>query len=245
MGARVVVMHLSCIYLVPIASPFFGREDRAVTSVPTAASTATDRAYRHTKARVLDGTYAGGALITEGEVSEAVGVSRTPVREAFLRLQAEGFLRLYPKKGALVVPVSAREIDDVMEARGMIERFAVERVIACGRHREVGARLRDALGQQRRLRKSPEPFTEADRDFHGLLVAATDNQVLVDLYSALRDRQLRMGVTALLRDPERVDRILEEHTALADAIAAGDRAAALACVTTHLHRTEDALRRRT
>jgi DNA-binding GntR family transcriptional regulator len=238
------VLHLLCIYLVPIASPISGRKDQPVSSLPSTAATATDRAYSHTKARILDGTYAGGALITEGEVSDVVGVSRTPVREAFLRLQAEGFLRLYPKRGALVVPVSAREIDDVMETRGMIERFAVEKVIACGGHREVGARLRDALGQQRRLRKSPEPFTEADRDFHGLLVAATDNQVIVDLYSALRDRQLRMGVSALLRDPQRVGRILEEHTALADAIAAGDRAAALACVTDHLHGTEEALRRR-
>src|ERR1041384_3153739 len=96
-------------------------------------------------ARVLDGTYAGGALITEGEISEAVGVSRTPVREAFLRLQAEGLLRLYPKRGALVGPGSAPEIDDVMETRGMIERFAVEKVIASGSHREVGARLRQAL----------------------------------------------------------------------------------------------------
>ena len=207
-------------------------------------STATDRAYAHTKARIIDGGYASGALITEGEVSEAVGVSRTPVREAFLRLQAEGFLRLYPKRGALVVPVSAREIDDVMETRGMIERFAVEKVIAAGGYREVGARLRDAVRQQKKLRKSPEPFTAADRDFHGLLVAATGNQVLVDLYEALRDRQLRMGVTALLRDDKRVDRILEEHTALADAIAAGDAAAAHACVADHLHATEQALRQR-
>src|ERR671932_1608978 len=107
----------------------------------TAATTATERAYGHTKSRVLDGTYAGGALITEGEVSEAVGVSRTPVREAFLRLQAEGLLRLYPKRGALVVPVSAQEIDDVMETRRMIERFDVDKVFASGGNRAVGARL--------------------------------------------------------------------------------------------------------
>lgn len=205
--------------------------------------TATDRAYRHTRARVLDGTYAGGALITEGDVSEAVGVSRTPVREAFLRLQAEGWLRLYPKRGALVVPVSAAEIDDVVETRGMVERFAVEKVIASGRNRELGARLRESVAAQRRLRRSPEPFTEADRDFHRLVVAATGNQVLADLYGALRDRQLRMGVSALLGDPQRVDRILEEHTALADAIAAGDVDAARASVAHHLRGTEEALRR--
>jgi DNA-binding GntR family transcriptional regulator len=216
----------------------------ALTPIAPIAQTATDRAYVHTKARVLDGTYPGGALITEGEVSDAVGVSRTPVREAFLRLQAEGLLRLYPKRGALVVPVSAQEIADVIETRGLVERFAVEKVIASGGHREVGTRLRDALGHQRRLRKSPEPFTEAYRDFHGLLVAATGNQVIVDLYAALRDRQLRMGVTALQRDPHRIDRILDEHAALAEAIGAGDLPAALTGVAHHLHGTEEALRHR-
>ena len=210
---------------------------------PPSPPTATERAYAHTRARVLDGSYAAGALITEGDVSEAVGVSRTPVREAFLRLQAEGWLRLYPKRGALVVPVSAAEIDDVIETRGMVERFAVEKVLASGRHREVGARLRESVAAQRRLRRSPEPFTEADRDFHGLVVAATGNRVLTDLYGTLRDRQLRMGVSALLGDPHRVERILEEHAALADAIAAGDRDAALASVAHHLHGTEEALRR--
>ncbi|MDQ1487944.1 MAG: hypothetical protein QOJ23_458, partial [Actinomycetota bacterium] len=93
-------------------------------------------------------------------------------------------------------------------------------------------------------RKSPEPFTEADRDFHGLLVAATGNQVLVDLYASLRDRQLRMGVSALARDPGRIDRILDEHAELAAAIAAGDRPAALETVARHLHGTEVVLRHR-
>ena len=203
---------------------------------------ATEQAYSHTKARVLDGTYAGGSLLTEGEISEAVGVSRTPVREAFLRLQAEGLLRLYPKRGALVVPVSPGEITDVMETRGMIERFAVDKVVASGDHREVGARLRDAVGQQRRLRKSPESFNEADREFHGLLVAATGNQVIIDLYAALRDRQVRMGLTTLRRDPHRIDRILAEHAGLADAIAKGDSDAACRCLADHLHGTEQALR---
>jgi DNA-binding GntR family transcriptional regulator len=215
-----------------------------MVSPSPAGDTATDRAYAHTKALLLDGTYPGGTLITEGDVSAAVGVSRTPVREAFLRLQAEGLLRLYPKRGALVVPVSAREVDDVLETRALIERFAVEKVITSGMHEQVGSQLGESLGRQRRLRKSPEPFTAADRDFHGLLVAATGNQVLVDLYASLRDRQLRMGVTALARDPRRIERILDEHAALAAAVGAGDREAALDCVARHLHGTEEALHHR-
>src|ERR1700761_6929929 len=88
---------------------------------------AADRAYVHTKERILDGAYAQGRLLGEGEVSDSVGVSRTPVREAFLRLEAEGLLQLYPKRGALVVPISAADVEDVMETRLVIERFAIRR----------------------------------------------------------------------------------------------------------------------
>src|ERR671914_1352673 len=92
--------------------------------------TRTERAYAYTKQRVLDATYAGGDLLTEGEVADALGMSRTPVREAFLRLQSEGLLRLYPKRGALVVPVSVQEVEAVMETRLMVERFALDKVLA-------------------------------------------------------------------------------------------------------------------
>src|SRR5918912_405073 len=86
--------------------------------------TATDRAYRHVKDAILSRAYPGGRLLTEGEIASAVGVSRTPVREALLRLEGEGLLSLYPKRGALVLPVSAQEVHDVLEARELVEIHA-------------------------------------------------------------------------------------------------------------------------
>ncbi|MGW3628406.1 GntR family transcriptional regulator, partial [Streptomyces sp. NPDC000880] len=68
---------------------------------------AKDKAYDWVKNRVLHGGYEGGDLISEGDVSKELQMSRTPVREAFLRLEVEGLLRLYPQRGALVVPVSS------------------------------------------------------------------------------------------------------------------------------------------
>ncbi|EUA52922.1 bacterial regulatory s, gntR family protein [Mycobacterium intracellulare 1956] len=61
--------------------------------------TAKDRALDYVKTRVLTGEFPGGELISEGDVASALGMSRTPVREAFLRLEAEGLLRLYPQRG--------------------------------------------------------------------------------------------------------------------------------------------------
>src|SRR5882757_5114305 len=90
---------------------------------------AAERVYTHVKEAVLDRRYEGGTLLNEGELAEAVGVSRTPVREALLRLEAEGLLKLYPKKGALVLPVSAQEIADVVETRLLVEEHATRKAV--------------------------------------------------------------------------------------------------------------------
>ncbi|MEE3921880.1 GntR family transcriptional regulator [Micromonospora sp. BRA006-A] len=75
----------------------------------------------------MEQVYPGGQLVSEGEIAEAT-VSRTPVREALLRLETEGLVKLYPKRGALIRPVSAREIADVIEARRLVELHAADRV---------------------------------------------------------------------------------------------------------------------
>ena len=82
-------------------------------SGPKSAASASDDWVR---AKILEGTYAGGTLLSEGEVAEAVGTSRTPVREAFLQLAAQDMLVLYPKRGALVLSVNTPELRDVLTA---------------------------------------------------------------------------------------------------------------------------------
>ena len=162
--------------------------------------TATERAYAFTKRRILDGRFAGGALISEADVAEGVQLSRTPVREAFVRLESEGLLRLYPKRGALVVPVSAEEVESVMETRLLVERHAIAKVIHTGT--EVRARLDRAIARQEDLaaREATPAFVEADRGFHRIFVAAAGNPILLALYDSLRDRQSRMGLVAIARD---------------------------------------------
>src|SRR3954447_8432723 len=108
---------------------------------------AADRVYAHVKQGVLDRRYEGGTLLTEGELGEAVGVSRTPVREALLRLEAEGLIKLYPKKGALVLPVSAQEIADVVETRLLVEEHAARKAVPAPPG--LIERLEDLLARQK------------------------------------------------------------------------------------------------
>src|ERR1700712_5395921 len=167
---------------------------------------ASERAYRHVKERVLEGSLPGGELISENEIAEQLGMSRTPVRAAFGQLEAEGLLRLYPKRGALVVPVSAQETEAVMETRWVIERYAIERVIA--RPGDVPAQLREAVDAQDGL--EGRAFIEADRAFHRTLVAGTNNTILLGLYDSLRDRQRRMAA-ATVRAADQRERTIVEH----------------------------------
>ncbi|MCX5377308.1 GntR family transcriptional regulator [Streptomyces sp. NBC_00091] len=208
----------------------------------TRAATAADRVYQHVKQGVLDRRYEGGILLTEGELAEAVGVSRTPVREALLRLETEGLLRLYPKKGALVLPVSAQEIADVVETRLLVEEFTVRRAVPAPP--ALLERLTELLEELRRYAAQGDlaAMTTADRCFHAEIVRNAGNEILSRLYDQLRDRQLRMGVALLHGHPDRVERTLAEHTEILDALRAGDREAAAAAVRGHIGRVEALVR---
>ena len=73
-----------------------------------------------------------GTFLTEAEVCRATGMSRTPVREALLRLEADGLLRIVPKKGAFVPPITELEVEAIMQARGLVEDFCVRRAVHVG-----------------------------------------------------------------------------------------------------------------
>ncbi|WP_424212888.1 GntR family transcriptional regulator [Streptomyces sp. BI20] len=206
--------------------------DGATRRPPAAA----ERVYQYVKQSVLDRRYEGGTLLTEGELAEAVGVSRTPVREALLRLETEGLLKLYPKKGALVLPVSAQEIADVVETRLLVEEFTVRRATPAppallARLDELMAELRAhaALGDL-------PAMMAADRAFHAEIVRCAGNAILSRLYDQLRDRQLRMGVALLHAHPERLAKTIAEHAEILAAIRSGDPDTAAAAVRAHVGR---------
>ena len=206
---------------------------------------AKDRALDYVKAQVLTGAFSGGELISEGEVASALGMSRTPVREAFLQLEAAGLLRLYPQRGALVVPVSPEEVRAVMEARLVLEEFAAGSVIgrgpaACS---AVFEQLSVQLERQGKAAAAADlrEFLESDRCFHNIALDAAGNSVLAGFYSSLRDRQMRMIGESALRDPQRLTTIIDEHRGIAEALRDADPARAREAVRTHLSSTMRAL----
>lgn len=201
---------------------------------PARRPPAAERVYAHVKQAVLERRYEGGTLLTEGDLAEAVGVSRTPVREALLRLEVEGLLRLYPKKGALVLPVSAQEIGDVVETRLLVEEHAARKAVPAAP--QLIERLEELLGEQRRHAAAGDlaAVSASDRCFHAEIVRSAGNQILCRLYDQLRDRQLRMGVAVMHAHPDRIAKNIAEHAEILEALRTGDAEAAAAAVHQHV-----------
>lgn len=208
----------------------------ASAAAPAKQPPAAERVYAHVKQAVLDRRYEGGTLLTEGGLAEAVGVSRTPVREALLRLEAEGLLRLYPKKGALVLPVSVQEIDDVVETRLLVEEHAARRAVPADPR--LITRLQELLDEQRRYAAEGDlaAVAKSDRCFHAEIVRSAGNRILDRLYDQLRDRQLRMGVAVMHARPDRIAKNIAEHAEILQALRTADSDAAAAAVRRHVSR---------
>ncbi|WP_186526279.1 GntR family transcriptional regulator [Leekyejoonella antrihumi] len=185
---------------------------------------ASERAYSHIKAAILSGALAGGTFVTEGALAEEIGISRTPVREALLRLQVEDMVELYPKKGALVVPVTARETREVFEARVLIEEWAATH--AWPRRAELGPRLHQLLDDMTAARriKDAAAFSAADRAFHEVIVEAAGNSVITRQYRHLRDRQLCIVASVMRTDEARMTRAVVGHKELLALLEHGTRA---------------------
>jgi DNA-binding GntR family transcriptional regulator len=152
-----------------------------------------------------------------------------------------------------VLPVTADEVADVLEARRMIESHAARAAVTHSGS-ELVSRLESHVQRMRAAMRAHDAraYAEADRDFHEAIVAATGNQILITLYRSLRDRQLRMGVVNLLEertgelDAAGVARMrsnIADHEAILTGIAGRAIRASEAAVTAHLDRADHQLRR--
>ena len=194
---------------------------------------ARDRAYVYIRDGILRRTIKAGAFLEEEHVSTAIGVSRTPVREAFHRLAAERWLELVPRRGALVRQVTAQELVDVYEARRVIEGHAVR--LLCAARRDVPALSRTVLeAMSADGADSIEQHVTLDQQFHRSIVATLGNVVMIEMYDGLRARQQLVALSAFAADPSRLQTILDEHRALLEAVARHDVATAEAVLLLHL-----------
>jgi DNA-binding GntR family transcriptional regulator len=178
-----------------------------------------DQAYAEIRRRILDNYYAPGHQVLEHELAAELGMSRTPVREALVRLQNERFVQLIPRHGMRVVPLSIQELREVYEVLTSLELTAIDRLARLDLEEEALATIEktvDAMDQAVRT-KDVDAWAKADERFHRILVTLCGNRRLAAMVEMLWEQghRARMTTVRLRASLEQSNR---EHRALLDAI---------------------------
>jgi DNA-binding GntR family transcriptional regulator len=195
---------------------------------------AAQRAYDFAKWAILNAVYPAGEVITVSGLAGEIGLSRSPAREALLRLEAEGLVQVLPGRGAVVATFSPDEVEDVLEARTLVENYTAARSFE-QRKRFLPDLLRVHEEMKRRRREQDTAgFTAADRSFHEIIVDGAENVVLSEIYRSLRERQTLFTSTMVRGRVDRMDAAIEEHQRIIERLEGDDEDAFIDVVNAHL-----------
>lgn len=150
-----------------------------------------DTTYLFIKNKILDCSYAPNSFINEAEVMKEIDVSRTPVREAFSKLEQEGFIEVIPKKGVLVKALTISIINQTFESRQLLEPFIIENYMKYVDRKE----LRSIMEDSRAMLHAPEnheDFCEMDDHLHRVITAACPNVFFIDMLKHIFDQNQRI-----------------------------------------------------
>lgn len=197
-------------------------------------TTAASAVYRELHEAIVSMQLKPGNALNEKVLTERFGVSRTPVREALIRLVEDGLVNIYPQSGTFVAPIPISLIPEAVVIRKALEGATVEKAAQCANGDDVG-KLDDILARQRFLaeRQDMNGFHEADEAFHEAIAGIASYSGIWNYLKPVKvqiDRARRMTLPAL----GRMDHVIGEHTVIRNAIAAHDVKAACEAMRIHL-----------
>ncbi len=195
---------------------------------------AAGTAFAWLREQILSGRMRPGTSLSENEIAQRLGVSRTPVREAFIRLESEGLLSVRPQVGTTVAPIDVDAVSDVQFMREAIECRTV--ALAAQRATPADAReLRALLKAQARVaaRGDHPAFVPLDDRMHQKLVAMAGRP---RVWHAVEDAKAQLDRVRFLslEDPAWLAAIHRQHEEIVDRVLAGDAAGAEAAMSRHL-----------
>lgn len=210
-----------------------------------------EKVYQEIKKCILEGVFAPGELLPEDQLTAATGASRTPIREALMRLQGDDLVLITPRKGARVVNIGIDEINDLSEAREAFEVFFFDRAIE-NIPRENFKRFRKdilkAKAEIETLEANSEhiyqkrvDYLKIDFAFHRCMIEASGNRIWLKYYDGILDRAKLYSHLTVKINPLFFEQSANEHIAILDAILAGDFTEAKLLVRQHARGFKDRL----
>jgi DNA-binding GntR family transcriptional regulator len=199
-----------------------------------------DRAYHEIRRRILDNVYTPSHQVLELQLAADLGMSRTPVREALVRLQNERFVQLIPRHGMRVMPLSLEDLREVYEVLTALELTAIERLARSELSREAIVTIERSLKalDAALKRKDVEAWAAADEEFHRTLLALPGNTRLAQMAESLWEQSHRARMATVRLRPS-LAASNEEHRSVVDSILRHDWRAARATHDQHRARARD------
>jgi GntR family transcriptional regulator, rspAB operon transcriptional repressor len=197
-------------------------------------SSLLDTAYEKIKQQITACEFRPGDYLNEAELSERLGIGRTPVHQAIDRLMIEGLVQVMPRKGIIVTPVSLDDVLQTIDVRLLNECYCAR--LAAERASEEAVRtLGDILARAEAElpRRDAERLMRLDREFHGAIAQSSRNVGLADILGRLHDKSLRFWILSL-NTPGHHARVHVQHRAILDAICAHDPVAAEQAMRDHI-----------
>lgn len=200
----------------------------------------TDWAYQEIRELLFTGQLLPGKKIVVGKLAERLAVSPTPVKDALNRLVAEGFLDTLPRRGFMVRPLSAKDIQDIMACRKMIEVFAAPLAVQnFSKHPEIQKNMLAALDKLGSLDfHDYVKATNLEQSYHESFVKLSENNRLIDMYSMIFGVGFSFYVYASSNHPmERHDEAQQEHRKMYSFLEKGDSKGLQDAIAFHLDQT--------
>jgi DNA-binding GntR family transcriptional regulator len=205
-----------------------------VKEISTNRETLAEKVYESIRDAIILGDLAPGSLHSVQKLASRLKVSRTPVREALLKLADQGIVRFERNRGARVLQTTIHDLEQIFSLRLLLEVPATYRAT-----QQIGAvelrQLRSAVDAFRKAihRASTREHLELDARFHRIIMRASGNRRLADFIDSLRDLQMMRGFTVAPRMRD-LDEICDDHQRICDQIAKRDPMSAAMAMREHL-----------
>jgi DNA-binding GntR family transcriptional regulator len=212
-----------------------------IEQIPLNHATLAEQVYQRLRNDILSNVYPSDAALPEKALAAQLNVSRVPVREALHRLASDGLVTLRPRHGAVVKSLSPQQFLVAYRVREALEELAIRLALPnlTASDMEELAHLQADM-RAHAAAEDAEAFFSANRTFHALFIERSQNDYLKNIYYPLMD-QMRRHISSSLGLRGGLERSIDEHQAILDAVRAGDASEAGRLLREHIHVPQRAL----
>lgn len=193
----------------------------------------TDLAVERIRDAIVRGELKLGEQVSEAQLAQRMGVSKTPVREALLRLKGDGLVDIHPQRGTFVFRLQPEQVGQLCRYRAMVEVAALREAMTT-RREPLLADMTDSVAQMRKAERARDlqALARIDMEFHAHFLRHCPNAYLQAGYEVIRSQLVALRY----RSP--ISNAVSSHQVLVDAVAAGDVKRASQLLNDHVHENE-------